>query len=437
AWAGARGRGAPLEAVEARTDEIGALARALREARGEADDLMATLEDRVRERTAELEKANLAKSSFLANMSHELRTPLNGVVATGDLLVKEARSKRSRELAELVAASGRLLEHVLTDILDFSKIEAGEMRLTPIAFDLDGCVPRIAEIHRSAAEAKGLTLTCTVSPAARGVWVGDEIRVAQILSNLLSNAVKFTETGGVTLAADADEAGLRLTVSDTGIGFPCEESERIFRRFEQADASTTRKFGGTGLGLSICASLCRLMGGSIQARSNPGEGSTFTVVLPLARAEASAVAAQATTETAGREGLRILLAEDHPTNQRVVRLILEPAGVELTVVDDGRKALDAFERGEFDVVLMDLQMPVMDGLEATAAIRALEISAGRARTPIVALTANALDEHVAASRQAGADRHVSKPIHAAVLLGVLQELTADPASVSANPHRAA
>ncbi|RYF90082.1 MAG: hybrid sensor histidine kinase/response regulator, partial [Caulobacteraceae bacterium] len=270
-----------LAGIEARPDEIGALARALKSARDEAGLVMGELEDRVRARTAELERANQEKSRFLANMSHELRTPLNGVVAVSETLAREQTTPRGRELAELISSSGRLLEQVLTDILDFSKIEAGELRLEMGVFDVQTLINRIGALHAEAAFTKGLTLDWSVDPAADGAWRGDAVRITQVLSNLLSNAVKFTHDGGITLHVGRRENGLAFSISDTGIGFDAETAARLFRRFEQADASITRRFGGTGLGLAICRSLAELMGGSIQAASNPGDGSTFTVVLPL------------------------------------------------------------------------------------------------------------------------------------------------------------
>ncbi|MCE3290212.1 MAG: response regulator [Caulobacter sp.] len=305
---------AELAAIEDRQDEIGALARALKAARDQAGEVMAELEDRVRARTAELERANQEKSRFLANMSHELRTPLNGVVAVSETLAREQTTPRGKELAELISSSGRLLEQVLTDILDFSKIEAGELRLEMGVFDAQTLVNRIGALHAEAAAAKGLSLNWMVDPDADGAWRGDAVRITQILSNLLSNAVKFTDEGGVTLHVARRGDGLTFGVTDTGIGFEPEAAARLFRRFEQADASITRRFGGTGLGLAICRSLAELMGGSIQAISNPGEGSTFMVMLPLEQAEgvddAEAAAPAAEAEVGG---VHVLLAEGSPT----------------------------------------------------------------------------------------------------------------------------
>ena len=415
-------------ALEARTDEIGVLARALKGERDRADELLASLEQRVGERTAELEKANAEKSRFLANMSHELRTPLNGVIAVSETLAREQTSPRNAELAQLIVASGRLLEQVLTDILDFSKIEAGEMRLERQPFDLKTVVSRVAELHRASADAKGVALRWEITPAACGCYLGDAVRLTQVLSNLLSNGVKFTAAGGVALKVDRDGATLRFEVSDTGIGFDETAKARLFHRFEQADVSIRRRFGGTGLGLAICRSLAALMGGDVDARSAPGEGATFTVLLPLPEVAVPAAEsdAHALAEPAEMPGLRVLLAEDHPTNQRVVSLILEAVGVDLTIVENGQLALDAYAHQHFDVVLMDMQMPEMDGLTATALLRAYEAQEGRPRTPVIMLTANALDEHVRASLAAGADLHLSKPLRAADLLDAIAAATLPP-----------
>ena len=403
--------------IEVRGDEIGVLAKALHGERDKVDEVLASLEDRVQERTAQLERANAEKSRFLANMSHELRTPLNGVIAISETLAQQQKTQKSRELAELIVSSGRLLEQVLTDILDFSKIEAGEIKLASEPFPMRSIVSRIAELHRASAEAKGLKLAWSVEPRVDAYFVGDQVRLTQVLSNLLSNAVKFTETGSVRLEVVAHGAAVRFTVIDTGIGFGEEVRARLFRRFEQADASIRRRFGGTGLGLAISRSLVELMGGRIDVESDEGAGSAFTFVLPLERApEQTAEAAAHPAQSFDIGGARILLAEDHPTNQKVVQLILQSVGVEPVIVENGALALDALKAERFDVVLMDMQMPELDGLSATQQLRAWERSQGLAPTPVIMLTANALDEHIRASHEAGADLHLSKPIRAAALI---------------------
>ncbi len=433
--------GSDVSDLEARRDEIGVLARALATERGRSRELLDTLESRVRERTRALERANDAKSAFLANMSHELRTPLNGVVALADLLKSRQTDEGAREMAALIVSSGRLLEQVINDILDVSKIEAGQLKLESEPFDLGGCLEKIASLHAAAAAAKGIRLVWNVAPAAAGTYVGDPTRITQVLSNLLSNAVKFTDQGEVRLTARASKRGLRLSVRDTGIGFNAQTAQRLFRRFEQADASMTRKYGGTGLGLSICASLTHMMGGDIEVRSSPGKGSLFTVILPLERAEAPAAApaedaAPATPEAPAARPLRILLAEDHATNQRVVALILEPLGVDLTIVGDGAQALEQAMTSRFDLILMDVQMPEMDGLTATRKLRAHEAAQGLERTPVISLTANALPEHVEASLAAGADRHLAKPIRPDTLIGAVSEIAASIAQAEAEASAA-
>jgi signal transduction histidine kinase/ActR/RegA family two-component response regulator len=403
--------------VERRGDEIGVLAKALRQEREKVEQVRASLEDRVRDRTAQLERANTEKSRFLANMSHELRTPLNGVIAISETLAKKQTTKKGRELAELIVSSGRLLERVLTDILDFSKIEAGEIKLARDEFSMTALVGGIAELHRAAADSKGLAFHWTVEEPAAGRYAGDTVRLTQVLSNLLSNAVKFTEAGEVRLEVRAGGDWVRFSVIDTGIGFDEDVRRRLFRRFEQADASIRRRFGGTGLGLAISRSLVELMDGRIEVTSTPEEGSTFTVLVPLERLEGE-TADEGPQEDAAIDisGARVLLAEDHPTNQKVVQLILESVGVRPVIVENGALALERLMAERFDVVLMDMQMPELDGLSATVQLRAHEREAGLARTPAIMLTANALDEHVRASLEAGADLHLSKPIRALALI---------------------
>jgi signal transduction histidine kinase/CheY-like chemotaxis protein len=421
--AGAGGDASATDRLEARTDEIGDLARALTAERATAQALTTGLEDRVRERTAELDRANQAKSSFLATMSHELRTPLNGVVALSHLLAERQTTDEDREMAALIISSGRLLEQVLTDILDFSKIEAGQLSLNQEAFDLTVCVRRVAELHRAAAAAKGLTLTWHVDEAAAGGVLGDELRITQVLSNFLGNAVKFTDRGEVSVEVTRNADGVLFAVRDTGIGFSDDVGQRLFNRFEQADASITRRFGGTGLGLAICASLTEMMGGRAWAESEPGVGSVFfaQVALPVADLAVAVAADDGAEAGALIAGRRVLLAEDHPVNQRVVSLILEPMGVDLVIVGDGEEAIEAEAAGRYDAILMDLHMPKVDGLTAIRAIRAAEAARSSPPTPLIALTADALAEHVAATQAAGANFHLAKPIRPDALVQILVE----------------
>jgi signal transduction histidine kinase/ActR/RegA family two-component response regulator len=426
---------AAVRQLARRGDEIGVLATSLQTEREKIEEVMNSLEVRVRERTADLEKANAEKSRFLANMSHELRTPLNGVIAVSQTLAGAQETPRNRELAELIVSSGRLLEQVLTDILDFSKIEAGEITLAEETFSLEAVVGRIGELHRASAEAKGLDYHWRVEPEAAGFYRGDSVRLTQVLSNLLSNAVKFTEAGSVNLTVREDQSTLLFTIRDTGIGFDDEVKARLFRRFEQADASIRRRFGGTGLGLAISRSLVELMGGLVSVQSQPGRGSVFEVALWLPRAQAVADPEQNFDDEFSFEGRRVLLAEDHPTNQKVIQLILDTMGIELDIVENGALALDRLKREAYDLVLMDMQMPELDGLAATQAFRAFEHEAGRPRTPVIMLTANAMDEHVQASLAAGANRHLSKPIQARDLLHAMAQLILEQAARTAGAEQ--
>jgi signal transduction histidine kinase/ActR/RegA family two-component response regulator len=377
---------------------------------------------------ADAEAGNAAKSQFLANMSHELRTPLNGVIAMTELLHAHQIDDRGREMAATIVASGRTLEQVVNDILDVSKIEAGQLKFEIAPFDLESTLRRVTDLHAAAAAAKGVTLTCRIAPAAKGAYAGDPTRVCQVISNLLSNAVKFTATGSVRLTARMGPGGLAIAVADTGIGFDRATARKLFQRFEQADVSMSRRYGGTGLGLSICTSLIEMMGGRIAVRSAPGRGSVFVAHMPLPRASlpAPAPAPAAQSVVAGVGALdrpaRVLFAEDHEVNRRVVTLILEPLDIDLTVVENGALALAAATETPFDLILMDVQMPEMDGLTATRLIRAHEAQHGLRRAPIISLTANALADDVARSLEAGSDLHLAKPIRPDALLAAVAAL---------------
>jgi CheY-like chemotaxis protein/anti-sigma regulatory factor (Ser/Thr protein kinase) len=323
----------------------------------------------------------------------------------------------------LIDSSAKTLECLLSDVLDLARIESGRLELKPEDFDLMQSVRDVAALFEPSARAKGLDLTVETSPAAAGLFIGDAPRIRQVLSNLVSNAVKFTAEGAVHIRLVAeptpDGVALNLSVTDTGIGFDAQAGERLFERFEQADGSITRRFGGTGLGLAISRSLAEAMGGELTADSRPGLGSTFSFDLTLPRSLKSSctparVDDPATNESLGR--VHVLLAEDHPTNRKVVELILGAAGVSLHCVEDGAQAVAAWAAGDFDLILMDMQMPVMDGLTATRAIREQELAQSLPRTPIYSLTANALPEHARESEAAGADGHLTKPIAADQLL---------------------
>lgn len=371
------------------------------------------------------EKANQAKSDFLANMSHELRTPLNGILGVAEALGDSSTDAHQREMVDLIATSARALEALLTDILDLAQIEAGRMAIQHQPFNLGAMVENVAALFSTAAQNKGLAFGLSLPESVRTGFVGDENRLRQVLNNLLSNAVKFTDTGQVNLSVEIvhpEPCHVRFTVSDTGIGFDENTRARLFSRFEQADSSITRRFGGTGLGLSICKMLVDLMNGTIRAESRPGQGAAFIFEVPLAPAGLEALPAAAAAGTdpvrpgAGR-ALRILLAEDHPANRRVVEFILKPLDVDLHSVENGALAVAEAAAGNFDLILMDMQMPLMDGLEAVRRIRDREREEGGDRVPICMLTANALPQFKIMAQEAGADDFLTKPISASDLIG--------------------
>jgi PAS domain S-box-containing protein len=378
------------------------------------------------EATARAEAANVAKSVFLSNMSHEIRTPLNGVVGLADVLASTELDPSQREMLDAVRASSRTLERLLGDILDFARIEAGRLEIRPEPMQLGELARKAASLARPASGEKGLELVVSVAPETEGWVEGDELRLSQILNNLLSNAIKFTSSGSVSLGIRREAGDDHvIEVRDTGIGFEAGRKEAIFGRFQQADGSITRQFGGSGLGLAISRQLAEMMGGELDCTSAPGEGSTFTLRVPLKPCHAPRVEAPLLPAPAMGDDrpLRVLLADDHPTNRKVVELILMAIQADLVSVEDGQQAVEAFAAAEFDLVLMDMQMPVMDGLTALARIRELERAKGRMRTPAFMLTANAMGEHAEASLRAGADRHLAKPITSAALLVAIAALT--------------
>ncbi|MDO9473304.1 MAG: ATP-binding protein [Caulobacter sp.] len=379
-------------------------------------------DEQLRRALAQAEAANIAKSAFLATMSHEIRTPLNGVLGMAQAMAADELTDRQRERLMIIREAGATLTTVLNDVLDFSKIEAGKLDLVSVEFDLAGCLRTAAEPFGALAADKGLLFSVELSPETAGRFRGDPSRVRQIIGNLLSNAVKFTETGRVSLKAAWRDGAARIVVEDTGPGLPFDQIDRLFSRFSQLDASTTRRHGGTGLGLSISRDLSRLMGGDILAVSEPGQGATFSVILPVERLGEAAPARPVDAEQGAVEhnGLRVLAAEDNRVNQIVLETLLAQVGITPVIKADGAQAVQAWADGDWDLILMDVHMPVLDGVGAVREIRAREAAAGRRRTPVIALTANAMTHQVDALLACGMDLHVAKPIDAAILFRAIE-----------------
>ncbi len=378
----------------------------------------------LREERERAEDANRAKSTFVAVTSHELRTPMNGLLGMAHALDRSPLDAAQREHVRLMIKSGDNLMQVLNDVLDLSKIEAGRVDLELVAVNLHDLVRAAGDAWRDAAAEKGLWLRIGIDPQAPAWILADPLRIRQVLMNLISNSLKFTCTGGVTLQltspAIARSDGLRdlhLRVVDTGVGVPAAFHARIFDSFTQADNAVSRSHGGTGLGLTISRALARQMGGDLVLE--PAAGAAFLFTLPAAPVAAPPVLAEPEPDEAGAglDALRVLVAEDNAINQIVVRAMLEATGVALTIVDDGRAALEALKVGAFDAVLMDINMPVMDGITALAAIRAG--AAGDPSTPVIALTASAMSGDRERFLALGFDDHLGKPIRPRDLLAAI------------------
>ena len=392
------------------------------------------------------EAASRAKSTFLANMNHEVRTPLNGVLGVAGLLKGTPLDGRQRQMVGLIEASGASLQQILNDVLDMVELDTGAMTIVAEPFNLGASLSALCAHAGADAKAKGLTFRLEAPDAVVGWVSGDRRRVDQILDNLLSNAVKFTADGEVSLQVEiASDEAYRFVVRDSGIGFDPAHLSRMFQPFSQVDSSMTRKFGGTGLGLCLARDMARAMGGDISAEGAPGQGAAFTLTLPLPGAEQpvgaaasgpaetpaddliEAIAAPGVSQSDAAPGqpaknpLRVLVVDDHPANRQIIELILGSVGIDLVSAENGALAVEAYKAQPFDAVLMDLQMPVMDGFTAISLIRRHERATGAARTPIIVVSANAQEEHLAASAEAGADSHLAKPILAPTLLSALED----------------
>ena len=365
------------------------------------------------------EVASAAKSDFLAVVSHEIRTPMNAVMAAATLLDRSRLRPAQREQVGMLKDAGEVLVGLLNDVLDFSKIEAGKMQIEPTTTDVRDKLKGLKSRWEPRADANGVAIRLILSPDFPSGLCIDALRLQQILFNLLSNAVKFTQQGEVTVQADwmADGSTLRIRVSDTGCGIPADRLPLIFNSFEQVDAGVTRRYGGTGLGLAISKRLAELMGGALAVDSHVGVGTTFELTLPSeAVAAVDEMEEQAEAE-ADLSNLSILAVDDHPVNRKIVAMLLEPFGCRLSFAEDGAEAVALARDVPFDIILMDMQMPVMDGISATRAIR---VEGANRQTPVIALTANALDVHRQAWLAVDVDNFLTKPIDPAALVSTLE-----------------
>jgi PAS domain S-box-containing protein len=413
-----------------------------------AERRLESMNAQLQERTLQAEEANRVKGEFLANVSHEIRTPLNGVIGMAALLLDaESDPDRKRSL-QTILCGGETLLSLIDELLDLSKLESGRFEVEKVAFDVERLVQEVCDLIRPRARSKeiGFTVQVEIRPELR--LLGDPLRLRQVLMNLLGNAVKFTKSGGIRLraweeAVSGGKVRLRVSISDTGIGIPADRKDAIFEKFTQVDASVSRRYGGTGLGLAICRELVERMGGRIGVESEVGKGSTFCFDLPMDRAQADDRSTGSTERSASGErsngghrrilSPRVLVADDNAANRAVVLGLLRKAGCQGVAVADGALALDLLARECFDMVLMDVQMPEVDGLEATRRFRSPEFATPRRGIPVVALTASAMETDRQACREAGMDDFLSKPLFYSDLVRVIDQWIPDDASEVSDP----